>query len=146
MGRSSILKKLERYLMMSNGKSGNSSKMLVKSRSWPNKKTKIMTTPNGCFSVYVGPTRQRFVIKTESANHPLFRTLLQDAELEYGFKNEGPLLLPCDVDLFCSVLAEMDDGDDHHQDVCGPTYACASPFLARSRTSYAHLSINTSYQ
>ncbi|GER48555.1 SAUR-like auxin-responsive protein family [Striga asiatica] len=97
MGRSSILKKLEKYLMSNEkrgGKqSGKSSKMLVKSGSWP-KKTKM--TPNGCFSVYVGPTRQRFVIKTESANHPLFRMLLEDAELEYGFKNEGPLLLPCD--------------------------------------------------
>ncbi|MBA0689422.1 hypothetical protein Goari_007152 [Gossypium aridum] len=67
--------------------------------------------PEGCLPVYVGPQRQRFVIKTEFANHPLFRMLLQGAELEYGFSNEGPLLLPCDVDMFKQVLAEIHSGD-----------------------------------
>ncbi|KAL7139631.1 hypothetical protein ABFS83_09G066000 [Erythranthe nasuta] len=68
--------------------------------------------PTGCFTVYVGPEKRRFAIKTEFANHPLFKMLLEDAELEYGFANEGPLMLPCGVDLFCRVLAEM-DGCDH---------------------------------
>lgn len=34
--------------------------------------------------------------------------LLDDAEQQYGYHSEGPLLLPCDVDLFYKVLAEMD--------------------------------------
>ncbi|KAE8710620.1 hypothetical protein F3Y22_tig00110319pilonHSYRG00012 [Hibiscus syriacus] len=68
--------------------------------------------PEGCFSVYVGPQRQRFVVKTEMANHPLFKVLLEDAELEYGFNSEGPLLLPCDVGLFYKVMAEIDDNGD----------------------------------
>ncbi|XVF49570.1 hypothetical protein PTKIN_Ptkin04bG0023000 [Pterospermum kingtungense] len=75
-------------------------------------KKKRQVAPEGCFSVYVGPQRQRFVIKTEFANHPLFKMLLEDAELEYGFTSEGPLLLPCDVDLFYKVLAEIDSGED----------------------------------
>lgn len=40
--------------------------------------------------------------------HPLFKMLLEDAEMEYGYCSEGPILLPCDVDLFYKVLAEMD--------------------------------------
>ncbi|KAG6387197.1 hypothetical protein SASPL_152383 [Salvia splendens] len=38
--------------------------------------------------------------------------LLDDAELEYGYHSEGPLLLPCDVDLFCGIIAEI-GGDEH---------------------------------
>ena len=45
--------------------------------------------PEGCFSVYVGSEKQRFVVKTDCANHPLFRKLLEEAELEYGDNREG---------------------------------------------------------
>lgn len=68
--------------------------------------------PEGCFSVYVGPQKQRFVIKTENANHPFFQILLEEAASEYGYNNEGPLELPCDVDLFVKVLVEMDSSDE----------------------------------
>ncbi|GMI76677.1 hypothetical protein HRI_001337000 [Hibiscus trionum] len=74
--------------------------------------------PEGCFSVYVGAHRQRFVIRTEMANHPLFKLLLEDAELEYGFSSEGPLLLPCDVGLFYKVIAEIDDNGDGEISPC----------------------------
>jgi len=63
----------------------------------------------GCFSVYVGPEKQRFVIKTKYVNHPLFRILLEEAESEYGFISDGPLVLPCKADLFCEVLLAMED-------------------------------------
>ncbi|KAL6584366.1 hypothetical protein OROMI_003655 [Orobanche minor] len=109
----SILKKLERYLLS---------------------KRKV-APPAGCFSVYVGPEKKRFVIKTEFANHQLFRILLEDAELEYGFTNKGPLLLPCEVDFFVKVLAEMDcdgtngeDSDDQYDQPCGFSYGSCSPF------------------
>ncbi|KAE9453610.1 hypothetical protein C3L33_14474, partial [Rhododendron williamsianum] len=78
----------------------------VKSPSYPSgkfsksKSCHVQVAPEGCFSVYVGPERQRFVIKTKFANHPLFKMVLEDAETEYGFNCEGPLLLPCEVDLF----------------------------------------------
>ncbi|GLJ36119.1 hypothetical protein SUGI_0724580 [Cryptomeria japonica] len=61
-------------------------------------------TPRGHVAVYVGEDRQRFVIKTEYINHPLFRELLEEAEKEYGYHNEGPLLLPCQVVLFHRIL------------------------------------------
>ncbi|KAJ4850124.1 hypothetical protein Tsubulata_000595 [Turnera subulata] len=76
------------------------------------RRKKGQVAPGGCFSVYVGPEKQRFVIKAEYANHPLFRMLLEDAELEYGYTSEGPLLLPCEVDLFYKILAEMDSSDE----------------------------------
>ncbi|KAK7411013.1 hypothetical protein VNO78_02341 [Psophocarpus tetragonolobus] len=64
--------------------------------------------PHGCFSVHVGPERQRFVVKTKYVNHPLFQMLLEEAEQEHGFENDGPIWLPCNVDLFYKVLAQMD--------------------------------------
>jgi len=65
-------------------------------------------TPHGCLCVYVGHERQRFVIKIKILNHPLFKTLLEDVENEYGYKNDGPLWLPCDVDLFCETLVDIE--------------------------------------
>ncbi|XP_071705029.1 auxin-induced protein 15A-like [Rutidosis leptorrhynchoides] len=70
----------------------------------------INNVTKGCFSVYVGPQRQKFVIKAEYANHPLFEAFLVEAESEYGYKNEGPIVLPCDVDDFVKILQQIDDG------------------------------------
>jgi SAUR family protein len=64
--------------------------------------------PHGCLCVYVGPERQRFVIKIKILNHPLFKTLLEDVENEYGYRNDGPLWFPCDVDLFCETLVDIE--------------------------------------
>lgn len=75
------------------------------------RQNKCGVAPEGCFSVYVGPQKQRFVVKAEFANHPLFVMLLEEAESEYGYNSEGPILLPCDVDLFYKVLAEMESSD-----------------------------------
>lgn len=91
--------------------------------------------PQGCFSVYVGPDKQRFVIKVECTGHPLFKMLLEEAELEYGFHSDGPLALPCDVDVFVKVLFEMDA--DHHPDDIG-TPRCGFP--RSSSLSYQPLS------
>ncbi|KAL9243384.1 hypothetical protein vseg_017278 [Gypsophila vaccaria] len=88
-------------------------------------------TPGGCFSVYVGPERERFVMKAKDASHPLFKMLLDDAQEQYGYNSEGPILLPCSVDLFYKVLAEMDDvsSDVIHPHCCGSygSYALFSP-------------------
>ncbi|KAI3452561.1 hypothetical protein Pfo_009225 [Paulownia fortunei] len=93
----------------------------MKSKSWPrglnvdapnqekkNGKKWSRVAPEGCFSIYVGPQKQRFLIKTEYVNHPLFKMLLEEAESEYGYSSEGPLALPCEVDHFIKVLMEMD--------------------------------------
>lgn len=97
--------------------------LTTRSKSWPNLDATVLdkekeeqrankkgrVAPEGCFSVYVGPQMQRFVIKTEYANHPLFKMLLEEAESEYGYSSQGPLALPCNVDIFYKVLAEMDE-------------------------------------
>lgn len=64
--------------------------------------------PTGCFSVYVGPEKERFIIRTTHLNHPLFRTLLDEAESAYGYAATGPLVLPCDVESFLDTLWEME--------------------------------------
>ncbi|CAK8579125.1 unnamed protein product [Lathyrus sativus] len=67
---------------------------------------------NGCVCVYVGPERQRFIIKIKIFNHPLFKTLLEGVENEYGYRNDGPLWLPCDVEFFCETLVEIESADE----------------------------------
>ncbi|RLM58102.1 uncharacterized protein C2845_PM18G03020 [Panicum miliaceum] len=67
----------------------------------------------GCFSVYVGAGRERFVVPVARANHRLFRRLLDDAELEYGYAAQGPLALPgCDVAAFLGVMSQIEHHDD----------------------------------
>ncbi|KAF8648632.1 hypothetical protein HU200_064677 [Digitaria exilis] len=84
------------------------------------------SSPAGCFSVYVGPDRERFVVRAKCANHPLFRRLLDDAEREYGYAAQGPLALPgCHVDAFLDVLWQMDnDGEDHDGAAGGSSPIC----------------------
>lgn len=83
---------------------------ITRSKSWPSRgKSTTVVAPEGCFSVYVGPQMQRFVIKTEYVNHPLFKMLLEEAESEYGYSSQGPIVLPCNVDVFYKVLMEMDE-------------------------------------
>ncbi|XP_020219869.1 auxin-responsive protein SAUR71 [Cajanus cajan] len=110
-----ITKTWERCKSIGRGRKVNSSNpvaMTLRSKSWPSregsKSKKSSVTPEGCFCVYVGPQMQRFVIKTEYANHPLFKMLLEEAESEYGYNSQGPLALPCHVDIFYKVLMEMD--------------------------------------
>lgn len=89
-----------------------------------------VTTARGCFSVYVGPEKQRFVIRTECVNHPLFKMLLEEAESEFGYNSKGPLVLPCDVDFFLNFLMEIDS--DHHE--THRRHGCS--LIARSYSSY----------
>lgn len=85
--------------------------MILKAWQSFSKNVKGLTiAPNGCFSVYVGAQRKRFVLKTKFINHPLFMMLLDEAEVEYEFQNDGPILLPCKVELFNKVLAEINNG------------------------------------
>ncbi|CAO2181876.1 unnamed protein product [Urochloa humidicola] len=95
------------------------------------------SSPAGCFSVYVGPERERFVVRADCASHPLFRRLLDDAEREYGYAVQGPLALPaCDVDAFLDVLWHMEnaaagDADD------GELAAASSPICGLQKAGRA---------
>ncbi|XP_015164222.1 auxin-responsive protein SAUR71-like [Solanum tuberosum] len=123
---SSILKKLEGYLLM---KKGSRTMMLSKSKSWHSStkaKSPVVLAPQGCFCVYVGPEKEKFTIKAKYANHPLFKMLLEDAEMEYGYCSQGPILLPCDVNLFHKILGQMDSEKEINRPGCG--LASCSPF------------------
>lgn len=56
--------------------------------------------PEGCFAVYVGEERRRFVIPTDYLSHPIFLMLLDKAREEYGFKQKEGLTVPCNVEIF----------------------------------------------
>ncbi|PWA88780.1 small auxin-up RNA [Artemisia annua] len=55
-------------------------------------------------AVYVGQERHRFIIPTRFLNLPVFITLLNKAEEEYGYQISGGLILPCDVSFFRNLL------------------------------------------
>ncbi|GKB24267.1 small auxin-up RNA [Tanacetum coccineum] len=92
--------------------------------------SKNKLAPKGYFPVYVGLEKKRFNIKTKYANLPLFTMLLEDVETEYGNNSNGPLPLPCDVDLFCKVLVEM-AANNAPQLGWGFAYGSCSPFNTR---------------
>ncbi|KAM0935001.1 putative small auxin-up RNA [Dioscorea sansibarensis] len=105
--------------------------MILKTRSLsesPKKKKKV--APEGCVSVYVGQENKRFFVRTEVINHHLFKKLLDDAERVYGFATEGPLKLPCNVELFQEVLWEM---ETEKEMVLTPSLACS---FSRSSSGY----------
>ncbi|KAF7073470.1 hypothetical protein CFC21_078448 [Triticum aestivum] len=62
----------------------------------------------GCFSVYVGADKQRYVVRTECLNHPLFQALLEEAEEAFGYADAGPLELPCNTEAFTKVLEKIE--------------------------------------
>ncbi|XP_025825282.1 auxin-responsive protein SAUR41-like [Panicum hallii] len=66
----------------------------------------LPSAPAGCFPVLVGPEKERFAVRAERANHPLFRALLDEAEAEYGSPRAGagPLVLPCGAEEFRRVM------------------------------------------
>ncbi|XP_042051249.1 auxin-responsive protein SAUR50-like [Salvia splendens] len=90
----------------------------------------VEVAPVGCFPIYVGPGKERFVIKTEHVNHRLFKILLDEAESEYGYCHKGVLMLPCEVDHFVDVLMEMD---------CYFDQQIGCNFAARNNSSYHFL-------
>ncbi|CAF1912757.1 hypothetical protein Bca4012_050356 [Brassica carinata] len=56
--------------------------------------------PSGHVAVYVGTSRRRFVVRATYLNHPVLRNLLVQAEKEFGFVNQGPLVFPCEESVF----------------------------------------------
>ncbi|KAH6755454.1 SAUR-like auxin-responsive protein family [Perilla frutescens var. hirtella] len=111
---------------------------IKKSKSLPLPRRMITTAEKGSIPIYVGPgpgpEKERFVIKTRQVNHPLFKILLEEAELEYGYAgNNGPLMLPCHVDHFLDVLIQIDFCDEEIAQEKGRT------IVARTYSSYHFL-------
>jgi SAUR family protein len=91
--------------VMKGRKPGLITKTLDRCRSTPFRQKPA----EGCFSVYVGAERQRYVVRTECVNHPLFRALLEEAEEEFGYAASGPLELPCGTEAFTMVLEQIEE-------------------------------------
>lgn len=60
--------------------------------------------------------------------------------MEYGFNSEGPILLPCDVDLFYKVLAEMESCE------VVTTPNCSLMLRSPCRPKYSRINNITSYK
>ncbi|KAH9307641.1 hypothetical protein KI387_035552 [Taxus chinensis] len=67
--------------------------------------------PAGHLAVYVGKQCTRFVIRATYLNRPVFRTLLEAAEEEFGYDYEGGLAIPCDELLFQHILRLFSGND-----------------------------------
>ncbi|KAG2299254.1 hypothetical protein Bca52824_035726 [Brassica carinata] len=70
--------------------------------------------PKGCVAIMVGHEGNeeglhRFVVPLMFLSHPLFLSLLKEAEEEYGFKHAGPITIPCRVDEFKHVQEIIDE-------------------------------------
>ncbi|XP_057819801.2 protein SMALL AUXIN UP-REGULATED RNA 12-like [Cryptomeria japonica] len=67
--------------------------------------------PKGHFAVYVGSQRSRFVVPTTYLSQPLFQTLLERAEEEYGFDHHMGLIIPCEKVAFENITALLERED-----------------------------------
>ncbi|KQJ90942.1 indole-3-acetic acid-induced protein ARG7 [Brachypodium distachyon] len=106
-------------------------KTLERCRSTPTARQK---PAEGCFSVYVGAGRQRFVVRTECVNHPLFVALLEEAEEVFGYAATGPLQLPCNAEAFTGVLEQI--REEKQAAACRKAAAGKGCGLARGQSAY----------
>ncbi|XP_050224968.1 auxin-responsive protein SAUR71-like [Mercurialis annua] len=60
--------------------------------------------PKGFIAVCVGQEVKRYEIPAEYLGHEAFGMLLQQAEEEFGFEQEGVLRIPCSVSVFDNIL------------------------------------------
>ena len=100
------------------------------------RRSKQPSAPEGCFTVCVGAGRQRFAVRTERVNHPLFRALLEEAEEAFGYSAAGPLALPCDADAFVRVLEQIEEEEEAAAGEAAAAAAVARCGLVRGHSAY----------
>ncbi|WVZ25509.1 hypothetical protein V8G54_004053 [Vigna mungo] len=69
--------------------------------------------PKGFLAVCVGTELQRFIIPTHYLRHQAFEILLQEAQDEFGFQQEGVLKIPCHVSVFQKILKTVEDNNNN---------------------------------
>ncbi|OAY79599.1 Auxin-responsive protein SAUR32 [Ananas comosus] len=78
---------------------------------WPWSSKKSPLPPKGHVAVRVGAEgerRRRFVVPVGHLEHPLFATMLDAAEAEFGFHQTGAIVIPCRVDYFRCIESVID--------------------------------------
>ncbi|XP_027352789.1 auxin-responsive protein SAUR32-like [Abrus precatorius] len=78
--------------------------------------------PKGCLAIKVGQgeEQQRITVPVNYLNHPLFAQLLKEAEEEYGFAQQGTIIIPCQVAQFKNVQHLIDrERSLHHHHLVG---------------------------
>ncbi|KAL2346073.1 hypothetical protein Fmac_000073 [Flemingia macrophylla] len=63
--------------------------------------------PKGHFAVYVGENRSRYIVPISFLTHPLFQSLLRQAEEEFGFDHDMGLTIPCEEVVFRSLTSML---------------------------------------
>ncbi|XP_072973232.1 auxin-induced protein 15A-like [Typha angustifolia] len=69
--------------------------------------------PKGHVVVYVGEELKRFIIRVDYLAHPLFQVLLDRAQEEYEFSPDSKLCIPCEENLFLSILHCITSKQEH---------------------------------
>eukprot|EP01018_Ginkgo_biloba_P019963 Gb_12167 [translate_table: standard] len=82
-----------------------------KESAWCRSFCMFTDVPKGHIPVYVGNDRCRFIIPITFLNHPLFRTLLEKAEEEFGFDHHMGLTIPCDKFVFKHFASRLGKED-----------------------------------
>ncbi|KAJ6892433.1 hypothetical protein NC651_025590 [Populus alba x Populus x berolinensis] len=70
--------------------------------------------PKGHLAVYVGEDCKRYVIKVTSLQHPLFKAMLDRTEEVFGFTTGPKLCIPCNENMFNSILHCVNSQQDHN--------------------------------
>ena len=87
------------------------------------KKVVTKDVPRGHLPIKVGQgeEQQKIVVPVMNLNHPLFSQLLKEAEEEYGFDQQGTIIIPCHVEEFWYIqdLIDRDKSPQHHHHVGG---------------------------
>lgn len=74
--------------------------------------------PKGHLVVYVGECHKRFVIKVALLKNPLFQALLDQAQEVYDFTADSRLHIPCDENIFLSVVQCAKSRPERRLSVC----------------------------
>ncbi|PIN08931.1 hypothetical protein CDL12_18492 [Handroanthus impetiginosus] len=77
---------------------------LAKKQGYGNEEGLPLDVPKGHFVVYVGENRSRYIVPIAYLSRPEFQNLLQQAEEEFGFDHDMGLTVPCDEEVFQSLL------------------------------------------
>ncbi|KAF8074321.1 hypothetical protein N665_1113s0002 [Sinapis alba] len=95
----------------------------------------VTAVPKGYLAVSVGKEGKRYKIPTEYLTHQAFHVLLREAEEEFGFQQAGVLKIPCEVDVFESILKIM---EDDKTDTYLTTQECRFNATTEEVISYRH--------